>query len=88
MDERRITCPHCRERLPNDVILTSQEANDALLDDPQFQRRIRAVSLNVRCLFFKRIQFYLTKHFFGKCRDSVYITTMEPFQHVVLRAMS
>ena len=27
---RHITCPHCRERLPNEVIVTNQEASDAL----------------------------------------------------------
>ena len=40
---RHITCPHFRERLHNDEIITNQEASDVLLADPEFQRRIRAV---------------------------------------------
>ena len=53
MEGRHITCPHCRERLPNEVIVTNQEASDALLADPGFQRRIRAVRITV--LFIKNI---------------------------------
>ena len=33
------------------MIVRSQEASDALLNDPDFQRLIRAVSLSFRCLF-------------------------------------
>ena len=51
LSQRRVTCLHCRERLPNEMILRNQEASDALLSDPGFQRRIRAVSLSFRCLF-------------------------------------
>ena len=52
MEGRRITCPHCRERLPNEVIVTNQEASDALLADPDFQRRIHALRITV--LFIKK----------------------------------
>ena len=31
MEGRHITCPHYRERLLNEVIVTNQEASDALL---------------------------------------------------------
>ena len=47
LEMRRITCPHCRERLPNDIIISNQEASDALLADPDFQLRIRAVSFGI-----------------------------------------
>ena len=50
LNQRGVTCPHCRERLPNELIVRNQEASDALLSDPDFQRRIRAVSLRFRCL--------------------------------------
>ena len=53
MNQRKITCPYYRQKLPNDMIIHSQEGSDALLNDPDFQRRIRAVSLSFRCLFFK-----------------------------------
>ena len=43
-----MTCPHCRVRLPNNIIISNQEASDALLADPDFQRRIRAVSFGIR----------------------------------------
>ena len=66
------------------MTLTSKEASDPLLDDPQFQRRIRAVSLNVRCLFLTYTILRDKKHFLVNAE----ITTIEPFQHVVLRAMS
>ena len=62
------------------------EASDALLSDPDFQRRNRAVSLHFRwlCLTILRDK----KFFFEKSRISVYITTTEPLRHNVLRAMS
>ena len=41
---RRFDCPHCRARFPNDYLISSEEATDALLQDPEFQRRIRLVS--------------------------------------------
>ena len=50
LNQRRVTCPHCRERLPNDLVVRNMEASDALLSDPHFQGRIRAVSLRFRCL--------------------------------------
>ena len=43
MEGQHITCPHCRERLPNDVIISNQEASDALLADSDFQQQMRAV---------------------------------------------
>ena len=52
MNQRKTTCPYCRQKLPNDMIIHSQEGSDALLNDPDFQRRIRAVSLSFRCLLF------------------------------------
>ena len=50
LNQRRVTCPHCRERLPNELVVRNMEASDALLSDPDFQRRIPAVSLRFRCL--------------------------------------
>ena len=35
------------------MIIESQEGSDALLNDPVFQRRIRAVSLSFRCFLLK-----------------------------------
>ena len=86
LNQRRVTCPHCRERLPNELVIRNMEASDALLSDPDFERRIRAVSLRFRCLCLKILRD--KKFFFDKCRISVYITTTEPFRHNVLRAMS
>ena len=85
LNQRRVTCPHCRERLPNELVVRSQEASDVLLSDPDFQRRIRAVSLRFRCLCLTILRD--KTFFFDKCRISVYITTTEPFQHNVLCAM-
>ena len=53
MNQRKTTCPYCRQKLPNEMIIESQEGSDALLGDPDFQRRIRAVSLSFRCLLLK-----------------------------------
>ena len=86
LSNRRVTCPHCRERLPNEMVLRNQEASHALLSDPDFQRWIRAVSLSFRCLCLTILGD--KKFFWRKSRISVYITTTKPFRHNVLRAMS
>ena len=70
MNQRKTTCPYYRQKLPNEMIMESQEGSDALLGDPVFQRRIRAVSLSFRCLLLKKTILRDQKYiFFDICRD-------------------
>ena len=43
MYSNHVSCPHCKVRLPNNYILSNTNAMDALMEDPEFQRRIRTV---------------------------------------------